>query len=107
MVLVRFGKNVHSKQRKTISTQTLQFHVKFICSACPTGSASIAGITNLEAESYLLMQRAASLMHASEIKMLLNLPLIILVLTIKIFCNVKTLTDHADVIFKTGPQVVA
>jgi len=30
-------------------------------------------------------------MHASEIKMLLNLPLIILVLTIKIFRNVKTL----------------
>jgi len=37
------------------------------------------------------MQRATSLMHASEIKMLLNLPLIILVLTIKIFRNVKTL----------------
>jgi len=37
------------------------------------------------------MQRAISLMHASEIKMLLNLPLIILVLTIKIFRNVKTL----------------
>ena len=30
-------------------------------------------------------------MHASEIKMLLNLPLIILLLTIKIFRNVKTL----------------
>ena len=30
-------------------------------------------------------------MHVSEIKMLLNLPLIILVLTIKIFRNVKTL----------------
>jgi len=37
------------------------------------------------------MQRATSLMHASEIKMLLNLPLIILVLTIKIFRTVKTL----------------
>jgi len=37
------------------------------------------------------MQGATSLMHASEIKMLLNLPLIILVLTIKIFRNVKTL----------------
>jgi len=37
------------------------------------------------------MQRATSLMHVSEIKMLLNLPLIILVLTIKIFRNVKTL----------------
>jgi len=36
------------------------------------------------------MQRATGLMHASEIKMLLNIPLIIL-LTIKIFCNVKTL----------------
>jgi len=28
------GKNVHSKQIKTISTQTLQFHVKFICMPC-------------------------------------------------------------------------
>jgi len=37
------------------------------------------------------MQRATSLMHASEIEMLLNLPLIILVLTVKIFRNVKTL----------------
>jgi len=37
------------------------------------------------------MQRATSLMHASEIKMLLNLPLIVLVITIKIFRNVKTL----------------
>jgi len=37
------------------------------------------------------MQRATSLMHASEIKMLLNLLLIILVLTIKIFRSVKTL----------------
>jgi len=30
-------------------------------------------------------------MHSSEIKILLNLPLIVLVLTIKIFRNVKTL----------------
>jgi len=37
------------------------------------------------------MPRATSLMHASEIKMLLNLPLINLALTIKIFRNVKTL----------------
>jgi len=37
------------------------------------------------------MQRATSLMHATEIKMLLNLPLIILVFTIKIFRNVKIL----------------
>jgi len=37
------------------------------------------------------MQRAISLMHTPEIKMLLNLPLIILVLTTEIFCNVKTL----------------
>jgi len=37
------------------------------------------------------MQRATSLMHASEIKMLLNLPLSVSVLTIKIFRNVKTL----------------
>ena len=26
--------NVHIKQRKTIFTQTLQFHVKFICMPC-------------------------------------------------------------------------
>ena len=32
--VVRLGKNAHSKQRKTISTQTLQFHVKFICMPC-------------------------------------------------------------------------
>jgi len=37
------------------------------------------------------MRRATGLMHASEIKMLLNLSLIILVLTIRIFRNVKTL----------------
>ena len=37
------------------------------------------------------MQWATSLMHASEIKMLLNVPLIILVLKINIFRNVKTL----------------
>jgi len=37
------------------------------------------------------MQRGISLMHASEIKLLLNLPLIVLVLTIKIFRTVKTL----------------
>jgi len=29
--VVRLGKNAHSKQRNTISTQTLQVHVKFIC----------------------------------------------------------------------------
>jgi len=40
------------------------------------------------------MQRATSLMHASEIKMLLKLPLIVLVLTIKIFRNVKTLISR-------------
>jgi len=33
-------------------------------------------------------------MHASEIKMLLKLPLIVLVLTIKIFRNVKTLISR-------------
>jgi len=32
--VVRLGKNAHSKQRKIISTQTLQFHVKFICMPC-------------------------------------------------------------------------
>jgi len=37
------------------------------------------------------MRRDTSLIHTSEIKMLLNSPLIILVLTIKIFGNVKTL----------------
>ena len=31
---VVFGKNAHSKQRKTICTQTLQFHVKFIGMPC-------------------------------------------------------------------------
>ena len=28
------GKNVHSKLRKAISTQTLQFHVKFMYMPC-------------------------------------------------------------------------
>jgi len=32
--VIRLGKNAQSKQRKTISTQTLQFHVKFICMPC-------------------------------------------------------------------------
>ena len=32
--VVRLGKNAHSKQRKNISTQTLQFHVKYICMPC-------------------------------------------------------------------------
>jgi len=32
--VVRLGKNAHSKQRKTISTQTLQFYVKLICMPC-------------------------------------------------------------------------
>jgi len=32
--VVGLGKNAHSKQRKTISTQTLQFHVKLICMPC-------------------------------------------------------------------------
>ena len=32
--VVRLGKNAHSKQKKTISIQTLQFHVKFICMPC-------------------------------------------------------------------------
>jgi len=55
------------------------------------------GTTNLlEAESYFLracglMRRATSLIHTSEIKVLLKYPLNISVLTIKIFCNVKTL----------------
>ena len=29
--VVRLGKHAHSKMRKTIPTQTLQFHVKFMC----------------------------------------------------------------------------
>jgi len=37
------------------------------------------------------MQRAISLIYTSDIKLLLNLPLIILELTIKVICNVKTL----------------
>jgi len=32
--VVRLGKNAHSKQRKTISTQNLQFPVKFIYMPC-------------------------------------------------------------------------
>jgi len=32
--VVKLGKNAHSKQRKTISTQTLQFYVRFICMPC-------------------------------------------------------------------------
>ena len=32
--MVKLGKNAHSKQRKTISTQTLQFYVRFICMPC-------------------------------------------------------------------------
>jgi len=50
------------------------------------------------------MQKATSLMHASQIKMLLNLPLIILVLTIEIFRNVKTLIML--MLFLERPQVV-
>jgi len=37
------------------------------------------------------MRRATSVIHTSEIKMLLNFPLIILLLTIKVLRNVKTL----------------
>jgi len=29
--MVRLGMNAHSKQRKATPTQTLQFHVKFMC----------------------------------------------------------------------------
>jgi len=32
--VVRLGKNVHSKKKKTIPTQTLQFHVKFMHVPC-------------------------------------------------------------------------
>jgi len=32
--VVRLGKNAPSKQRKNISTRTLQFHVKVICMPC-------------------------------------------------------------------------
>ena len=32
--VVRLGKNAHSKQKKNISTQTLQYRVKFICMPC-------------------------------------------------------------------------
>jgi len=52
--VVRLGKNAHSKQRKTISTQTLQLSFMSSLSACPASLSCIAGITNLlEAESYL------------------------------------------------------
>jgi len=32
--VVRLGKHAHSKQRKATSTQTLQFHIKFVCMPC-------------------------------------------------------------------------
>ena len=51
--VVRLGKNAHSKQRKTSSTQTLHFTSSL--SACPASSASTAGIINLlETERYFL-----------------------------------------------------
>jgi len=46
------------------------------------------------------MRRATSLIHTSEIKILLNLPSITLVL---IFVKCEDI-DHADVIFRTGPR---
>jgi len=52
--VVRLGKNAHSKQRKAISTQHKLCSFMSSLSACPASSASIAGITNLEAESYFL-----------------------------------------------------
>jgi len=33
-IMVRLGKHVHSKQRKTTPTQLLQFHVKFMRMPC-------------------------------------------------------------------------
>jgi len=39
--------------------------------------------------------------------MMLNFPLIILVLTVKRFCNAKTLNDHANVISKADTWAVA
>jgi len=32
--VVMFGKHAHNKQRKTIPTQTLHFHVKIMCMPC-------------------------------------------------------------------------
>jgi len=46
------------------------------------------------------MRWATSLLHTSEIKILLNLPSIILVLT---FVNCED-TDHANFIFRPGPR---
>jgi len=45
---------------------------------------------NAQILKFRLIQRATSLIHTSEIKMLLNFRLIILVLTIRMFRNVKT-----------------
>jgi len=32
--VVRLGKHAHHRQRKATPTQTLQFHVKFMCMPC-------------------------------------------------------------------------
>jgi len=32
--VTRLGKHAHSNQRKTTPTQTVQFHVKFMCMPC-------------------------------------------------------------------------
>ena len=32
--LVRIGKHAHSQQKKVTLTQTLRFHVKFMCMRC-------------------------------------------------------------------------
>jgi len=47
------------------------------------------------------MRRATSLIHTFEIKILLNLPSIILVLIFAICEDI----DHANFIFRTGPRV--
>jgi len=49
--------------------------------------------TDICQDHQFLMRRATSLIHTSEIKILLNIPLITLVL---IFVNVKTLVDHVN-----------
>jgi len=49
------------------------------------------------------MRRATTVIHISEIKMLLNFPWIILVLTIKVSRNVNENIDHPNVIFLNRP----
>ena len=50
---------------------------------------------------YRLMRKATSVIHTSETKSLLNLPIILVL----IYVNQSEDIDHANVIFRTGPRV--